>query len=87
MPRLDPVPRARYEETIRELKAQLDHELVDAIDRYYFRQQIEVLTRVIEGEKEYQGKWKTLTPRELKAMEHEEELDIVAYRAMAEWNS
>ncbi len=87
MPRLDPVPRSRYEERIQELQQQLDIELVDAMDRYYFRQRIAVLERLIEGEKEYKGKWKTLTPRQLGAMEREEELDIIAYRAMAEWNA
>lgn len=87
MPRLDPIPRQKYEETIRDLEKQLDPELVDALDRFYFRQRIAVLERVVVGEQEYKGKWKTLTPRELRAMEREEELDIIAYRAMAEWNA
>lgn len=67
------------------LQLVVDPILVAAVDRYLLRRKEAILQRLIVGEAEYKGAWKTKELWELRQMIAEEVDDKDAYTAMFEW--
>ena len=67
------------------LQLQLDPTLVVVVDRYLLRRKEAILQRLIMGEAEYKGAWRTKELWELRQMIAEEIDDKEAYTAMYEW--
>jgi hypothetical protein len=63
----------------------LDPELEMALDSYLAMLRKKIVERLVIGEREYKGRWKTMSRRELEEYLLEERLDEIAYDAMIAW--